>query len=289
MCNIVSWLEFALWLWELKLVLCDDLERWGGWEVRERDSRGRFSSVQLLSHVRLFATAWTAAHQASLSSPTPGACSNSCLLSQWCHPTTVIPFSSFLQSFPASGSFPVSQFFPSGGQSIGSISFSINPSNEYSGLISFRMDWFDLLAIQGSPKRLLQHYSSEASILQRSAFFIVQLSCPYMSTEKTIALTRWTFVSKVMSLLFNMLSRLVIAFLTRSKHLLISWLQSWSVVILEPKKIKAVTVSIVSPSIYHEVVGLDAMTLIFWILTFESASSLSSFTFIKREGTYVYL
>ena len=192
----------------------------GRWEI---DSRGRFSSVQLLSHVQLFVTEWTAAHQASLSSPTPGACSNSCPLSQWCHPTTsssVIPFSSFLQSFPASGSFPVSQFFPSGGQSIGSFSFSISPSNEYSGLISFRMDWFDLLAIQGSLKRLLQHYSSEASILQRSGFFIVQLSCPYMSTEKTIALTRWTFVSKVMSLLFNILSRFVTAFLPRNKCLL---------------------------------------------------------------------
>ena len=117
-----------------------------------------------------------------------------------------------------------------------SFSFSISPSNEYSGLISFRMDWLDLLAIQGTLKSLLQHHSSKASILWHSAFFIVQLSHPYMSTGKTIALTRWTFVGKVMSLLFNMLSRMVITFLPSSKHLLILWLQSPSAVILEPKK-----------------------------------------------------
>ena len=117
-------------------------------------------------------------------------------------------------------------------------SFSISPSNEYSGLISFRIDWFDLLAVQWTLKSLLQHYTSKASILRCSAFFMVQLSHPYMTTGKTIALTRWTFVGKVMSLLFNMLSRLVITFLPRRKHLLISWLQSPSAVILEPKKIK---------------------------------------------------
>ena len=117
-----------------------------------------------------------------------------------------------------------------------SFSFSISPSSEYSGLISFRMDWFDLLVVQGTLKSLLQHHSSKASIFQCSAFFIVHLSHPYMTTGKTIALTRWTFVSKVMSLLFNMLSRLVITFLPRSKHLLISWLQSPSAVILEPQK-----------------------------------------------------
>ena len=121
-----------------------------------------------------------------------------------------------------------------------SFSFNISPSNEYPGLISFRMDWLDLLAVQGTLKSLLQHYSSKASILWRSAFFIVQLSHPYMTTGKTIALTRRTFVGKVMSLLFNMLSRLVITLLPRSKHLLISWLQSPSAVILEPKKIKSV-------------------------------------------------
>ena len=140
-------------------------------------------------------------------------------------------------------------------------SFSISPSNEHPGLISFRMDWLDLLAVQGTLKSLLQHHSSKASILQRSAFFIVQLSHPYMTTGKTIALTRQTFVDQVMSLLFNMLSRLVLAFLPRSKHLLISWLQSPSAVILEPKKIKSVTLFIVSPSICHEVMGLDAMIL----------------------------
>ena len=125
------------------------------------------------------------------------------------------------------------------------------------------MDWLDLLAVQGTLKSLLQHHSSKASILQCSAFIIVQLSHSYMTTGKTIALTRWTFVGKIIFLLFNMLSRLVITFLPRSKRLLISWLQSTSAVILEPKKIKSVTVSIVSPSICHEVMGLDAMILVF--------------------------
>ena len=144
-----------------------------------------------------------------------------------------------------------------------SFSFSISPSNEHSGLTSFRMDWLDLLAVQGTLKSLLQDHSSKASILQRSAFFIVQLSHPYLTTGKTIALTRQTFIGKTMSLLFNMLSRLVITFLPRSKHLLISWLQSPSAVILEPKKIKSITVSIVSPLICHEVMGPDAMILVF--------------------------
>ena len=143
-----------------------------------------------------------------------------------------------------------------------SFSFSISPSKEHPGLISFRMDWLDLPAVQGTLKSLLQHHSSKASILQRSAFFTVQLSHPYMTTGKTITLTRWTFVGKVMSLLLNMLSRLVIAFLPRSKHLLISWLQSPSVVILEPPKIKSDTVSTVSPSICHEVMGPDAMIFV---------------------------
>ena len=142
-------------------------------------------------------------------------------------------------------------------------SFSISPSSEYSGLISFKIDWSDLLADQGTLRSLLQHHSSKASVLQHLAFFIVQLSHPYMITGKTIALTWWTFVGKVMSLLFNMLSRLVIAFLPRSKHLLISWLQSPSSVISEPKKINSLTVSIVSPSICYEVMGPDAMILVF--------------------------
>ena len=134
-------------------------------------------------------------------------------------------------------------------------------SFQHSGLISFRMDWLDLLAVQGTSKSLLQNYSSKASVLWCSAFFIV--SHPYMTTGKTKALTKWTFVGKVTSRLFNMLSRLVITFLPSSKRLLISWLQSPSAVILEPKKIKSVTVSIVSPSICHEVMGLDAMILVF--------------------------
>ena len=134
-----------------------------------------------------------------------------------------------------------------------SFSFSISPSNEHPGLISFRMDWLDLLAVQGSLKSLLQHHSSKASIFRRSAFFTVQISHPYMTTGETIALTRRTFVGKVMSLLFNMLSRLVITFLPRSKRLLISQPQSPSTVILEPQKIKSDTVSTVSPSISHEV------------------------------------
>ena len=159
--------------------------------------------------------------------------------------------------------------------------------HERPGLISFRMDWLGLLAVQGTLKSLLQHHSSKASILLCSAFFIVQHSHPYMTTGKTIALTRWTFVDEVMSPLFNMLSRLVITFLPRSKHLLISRLQSPSAVILEPQKINSVTVSTVSPSICHEVMGPDAMILVFRTLSFKALKlkqtfSFSSFTFIKR-------
>ena len=143
-----------------------------------------------------------------------------------------------------------------------SFSFSISPSKQYPGLISFRMDWLDLLAVQGTLKSLLQHHSSKVSVLRHSAFFIVQLSHPYMTTGKTIALARRTFVGKVMSLLFNMLSRLVITFLPRSKRLLISWLQSPSAVILEPRKIKPYPAT-VSPSICHEVMGPDAMIFVF--------------------------
>ena len=144
-----------------------------------------------------------------------------------------------------------------------SLSFSMSLSNEHPGLIYFRMDWLDFLVVQGTLKSLLQLHSSKASILLRSAFFIVQLSHPYMTTGKTIALTRQTFVGKIMPLVFTMLSRLVIIFLPRSNHLLISWLQSPSAVILEPKKIKSATVSPVSPSICHEVMGPDAMIFVF--------------------------
>ena len=144
-----------------------------------------------------------------------------------------------------------------------SYSFSIGPFNGHPGLVSFRMDWLDLLAVQGTLKSLLQHHSSNASILRHSAFFTVQLSHPYMTTGKTIALTRWTFVGKVMSQLFNMLSRLITTFLPRSNRLLISWLQSPSAVILETQKIKSDTVSTVSASICHEVMGPDAMIFVF--------------------------
>ena len=163
-----------------------------------------------------------------------------------------------------------------------SFSFSISPSNEYSGLISFRIDWLDLLAIQGTLKSLLQHHSSKASILQHSDFFTVQLSHPYLTAGKTIALTRWTFIGKEMSLLFNMLSRLVKDFLPQNKHVLILRLQSPSAVILKPKKIKSVTVSIVSPAICQEAMGLDPMIFIFWMLSFKPAFSLSSLIFINR-------
>ena len=219
-----------------------------------------FKSVQF-SHSVMSDSLWP--HELQYSrppcpSPNPRVYSNSCPLSRWCHPTissSVVPFSSCPQSVPASGSFQMSQLFASGGQSIGvSASKSVLPSNEHPGLISFRMDWLDLLAVQGTLKSLLQHHSWKASILLCSAFFTVQLSHPYMATGKIIALTRWTFVDKVMSLLFTMLSRLVISFLPRSKCLLISWLQSPSAVILEPPQIKSATVSTVSPSICHEVI-----------------------------------
>ena len=157
----------------------------------------------------------------------------------------------------------MSQLFASGGQRIGvSASAPVLPMN-IQDWSSFRMDWLDLLAVQGTLKSLLQHHSSKASILRHSAFFTVQFSHPYTTTGKTIALTRWTFVGKVISLLLNMLSTLVISFLQRSKHLLISWLKSPSAVILEPPKIKSDTLSTVSPSISHEVMGPDAMIFIF--------------------------
>ena len=172
-------------------------------------------------------------------SPTPRAYSNSYPLSWWCHPITsssVVPFSSCLQSFPASGSFQMSRFFTSGGQSVGvSASVSVLPINTQDW--SPRMDWSDLLAVQRTLKSLLQHHSSKASILQHSAFFIDQVSHPYVTTGKTIALTRQTLVGKVMSI-FNILSRLLINFLPRSKSLLISWLQSPSTLILEPPQNK---------------------------------------------------
>ena len=177
-------------------------------------------------------------------SPTPGVYSDSCSLSQWCHPaisSSVVPLLLSPSIFPSIRVFSNESVLHIRWPKYWSFSFIIRPTNEHSGQISFRMDWLDLLAVQGSFKSLLQHHSSKASILQCSAFFIVQLSYPYMTTGKTIALTRWTLVSKVMSLLFNMLSRLVITFLPRSKHLLISWLQPPYAVIFEPPKIKSVS------------------------------------------------
>ena len=186
-------------------------------------------------------------------SPTPRVYSNPCPSSQWCHPTissSVVPFSSAF-NFPNIRVFSSESALCIRWPNYWSFSFNISPSNERSGLISFRMDWLDLLAVQGTLKSLLQYRISKASILRHSAFFTVQLSHPYMTTGKTIAFTRWTFVDKVMSLPFHMLSKLVITFLPRSKHLFISWLQSPSAVILEPKKIKSATISTVSPSICH--------------------------------------
>ena len=214
-------------------------------------------------------------------SPTPGVYPNPCLLSQWCHLAisfSVISFSSCPQYFPALGSFPMSQLFVSGGQSIGvSASTSVLPVNTEDW---FPLGWTGWISLQSKGlKSLLQHHSSKASVLWQSAFFIVQFSHPYMTTGNTIALTRWIFVGKVMFLLFNMLSRLAITFLPRSKHLLISWLQSTSAVILEPLKIKSATVSTVFLSICHEVMGPDAMILVFcWALSqlFHSPLSLSS-------------
>ena len=206
-------------------------------------------------------------------SPASRACSNSCPSNQWCHPTissSVAPFSSCLQSFPSSESFPMSQFFVClRWPKHWSFSFSISVSNEHLGLICFRIEWFDLLAAQGILKSLLQYHSSKTSVLWPSAFFMAQLSHPYMTTRKTIALTRQTFISKVMSLFFKTLSRFFIAFLPRSKCLLILWLQSPSAVILEFKKTKSFTVSSLSPSICHEVMGHDAMILVFWMLSFK--------------------
>ena len=170
-------------------------------------------------------------------SPAPGVCANSCALSQWCHPTSVIPFSHPLllppSIFPSIRVFSNESVLCIRWSKYWSFSFSISPSDEYSGLISCRIDWFDLLPVQGTFKNLLQYHSAKASILWLSAFFMVQLSHLYMTTGKTITLTRWTFVGKVMSLLFNPLSGFVIAFLPGSKRLLLSWLQSPSAVILD--------------------------------------------------------
>ena len=245
----------------------------------------QYSPVQSLSRVWLFVSPWIPAHQASLS------ITNSRNLLKLMPIELVMPSSHLILCRPLlllppippsirvfSNKSTLRMRWPK----YWSFSFSISLSNEHPGLISLRMDWLDLLEVQRTLKRLLQHHSSKASIFRRLAFSTVQLSHPYMTTGKTIALTRQTFVGKVMSLLFNMLSRLVITFRPRSKCLLISWLQAPSTVILEPPKIKSDTVSTVSPYISHEVMGPDAMILVFWMLRFKPTFPLSSFTFIKR-------
>ena len=234
------------------------------------DSNVQFSSVQSLSHIWLFATPWTPAHQAFLSITNSQSLlklmsiqsvmpSNHLIL---CHPLLLLP-----SIFPSIRVFSNESALCVRWPKYLSFSFSISPTNEYSDLISFRMDWLDLLAFQETLKSLLQHHSSKVSILLHSALFIVQISYPFMTTGKTIAFTRHTFVGKVMSLLFHMLSRLVIAFLPRSKPVLISWLQLPSTVILKPPKIKSATVATVSPSICHEVMGDDAVIWVFWMLS----------------------
>ena len=234
----------------------------GRWKSTWFKDSVQFSSVQSLSRVGLFATPWTTACQASLSitnsrsPPKPMSIksmmpSNHLIL---CCPLLLLP-----SIFPSIRVFSNESAHRIRWPKYWSFSFNISPFNEHPGLISFRMVWLDILTVQGTLKSLLQHHTSKASILWCSAILIVQLSHPYMTTGKTIALTRWTFVGKVMFLLFNMLPRLVITFLSRSKHLLISWLQTPPAVILEPKKIKSATVSTVSPSICHEVMGPDAV------------------------------
>ena len=243
----------------------------------------QFSSVQSLSRVRLFATPWIAARQASLSITNPRSSPRLTSIESvmpsshliLCRPLLLLsPIPPSIRVFSSESTLCMR--WPKNW----SFSFSMIPSKEIPGPISFTMDWLDLLAVQGTLKSLLQHHSSKASILRRSAFFVVQLSHPYMTTGKTIALTRRTFVGKVMSLLLNMLSRLFITFLPRSKRLLISWLQSPSVLILEPRKIKSDTVSTVSPSISHEVVGPDAMI---WFANIIPQSCLLIFLMVSLE------
>ena len=229
---------------------------------------------------------WTVAHQASLFITNSQSLlklmsiklvmpSNHLIL---CHPLLLPPL-----IFPRIRVYSNESFLHIRWPKYWTFSFNVSPSNEYSGLISFRMDWLDFLVVQGTLKSLLQHHSSKASTLLCSAFFIAQLSHPYMTIGKTIPLTKRTFVGKVMSLLFNMLPRLVITFLPRSKCLLISWLQSPSAVILPPpKKNKVCHYFHCFPSICHEVTGPDVMILVFWMLSFKPTFALSSCTFFKR-------
>ena len=236
----------------------------------------------LFGHVQFFVTPWTAAWQASLSF------TSSWGLLKLVSTDSVMPSNHLIfcllllpSIFPSIRIFSNESVLHIKWLKYWCFSFSISTSNEYAGLIFLRFDWFDLLAVQGTVKSLLQHHCSKASIRQCSAFFMVQISYSYMTTGKTIALIILTFVSKLIALLFNMLSRFVIDFLPRSKHLLISWLQLPSTVILEPKKMKFVTVSLIFASICHEMMGQDLMIFIFWVLNLKPAFSLYSFTFNK--------
>jgi len=217
-------------------------------------------------------------------------CSDSRPLSQWCHPTissSVLPL--LLTSiFPSIRVFSNESVLPIRWPKFWGFSFSISPSNEYSGLISCRLDWCDLLAVQGILKSLFQHHISKAPVLQCSGFFMVQLSYLYMTTGKNIALTIQTFACKMMSLLFNKLSRFVIAFLQRRKRIWNSWLQSLSAVNLKPKKIKSVTISTFAPPICHEVMGLDAMLFVCWMLSFKLAFTSLHFH-SHQEAVFTFL
>ena len=238
-------------------------------------------------------TPWAAACQASLSitnsrSPPKPMSIESVIPSN--HPIVYRPLLLLPSIFPSMRIFSNESALRIRWPKYWNFSFDIRPSNEHPGLIWlewFKMDWLALVAVQGTLKSLLQHHSSKASILLCLVFFIIQHSHPYMTTGKTIALIRWTFVDKVMCLLFNILSRLVITFLPRSKHLLISWLQSPPAVILEPRKIKSATVSTVSPSICHEVMGPDAMILVFWMSSFKPTFSLS-FSLSSRGSSVLH-
>ena len=256
---------------------------WATWEAPYT----HFVVVQSPSYVRLFATPWTTACQASvsltISQSLPKFMSIASVrpsghLIPWCSPLLLPSIFPSIRDF--SNELAVHIRWPK------YWCFSINPSNEYSRLIFIKIDWFDLCTVQGTLRSLLQQHSLKASILWHSAFFMVQLLQPYMITEKTIVLTIQTFVGRVISLLFNTLSRFVIAFLPRNNRLLIWWLQPPSTVILEPKKRKSVTASIFSPSTCHKVIGPDVMILAFLIFSFRPAFSLSSFTLIKKFFSY---
>ena len=270
--------------WLFTLSLWVKVQRTPVWKSDDLglQTSSQFSSVQLLSRVWLFVTPWTTGSQAS-QSITNSQCLPKLMSIESVMPSNHLTLCHSLLLLPSI--FPNIRVFSNESAlrirwpKYWSFRFNISPSNEDPGLISFRMDWLDLIAVQGTLKSLLQHHNSKASILQRSALFIVQLSHPYMTTGKTIALTWLTFVDKVMSLLFNILFRLVLTFLPRSKHLLISWLQSPSAVIFKPPKIKSATVS---PSICHEMMGSDAVIFVFWMLSSKPTFSLSSFTFLKR-------